>query len=330
MRRLLREAMEAGAFGQHHHLRNHVGYSGTAPACRTPAARSWSAWCGASTTWGAGAIEMILNSGGMYAVSDEDVELLRQITQASGAGTCWRLRHPASRLPRPDFANSATGEAGHPQITRADHARAISAPDHVGSSSPCRRRSTGRSRERSRMYRDPRSATPPAGAGEPAARPQWGQMPCSRWAGRAGRQRGCAPSRRSRRVQGKRPVDAYFDLASAETGTASSPHVQLDPAGVERLIRRRSLACRALRRGAHVDVNCDVGYGHPCWTSGCGGPAAEPREGGHKPPRAGHRLRHSHRGGWRRARSPTGDLRPGRRHRQGARYVNDLPCNGRA
>jgi len=42
------------AFGSAPPLPQHVGYQGRPLACRTPAARSWSAWCGASTTWGAG------------------------------------------------------------------------------------------------------------------------------------------------------------------------------------------------------------------------------------------------------------------------------------
>jgi len=85
MRRLLREAMEAGAFGfTTTTSRNHVGYQGRPLACRNASREELIGVVAGLHDVGRGAIEIILNSGGMYAVSDDDVDLLRQITRASG------------------------------------------------------------------------------------------------------------------------------------------------------------------------------------------------------------------------------------------------------
>ena len=98
MRRLLREAMEAGAFGfTTTTSRNHVGYQGRPLACRNASREELIGVVRGLHDVGRGAIEMILNSGGMYAVSDEDIELLRQVTrrQRPARSRGWR----SSRIP---------------------------------------------------------------------------------------------------------------------------------------------------------------------------------------------------------------------------------------
>ena len=62
--------------------------------------------------------------------------------------------------------------------------------------------------------------------------------------------------------QGKRPVDAYFDLGLAddlETRFQSSTF-NFDPAGIERLIADDRCLIGLSDGGAHVDFICDVGY----------------------------------------------------------------------
>jgi hypothetical protein len=62
--------------------------------------------------------------------------------------------------------------------------------------------------------------------------------------------------------QGRRPVDAYFDLGIAD-GLATrfqSSTFNFDPAGVERLIADDRCLVGLSDGGAHVDVICDVGY----------------------------------------------------------------------
>src|SRR4029450_809681 len=83
--RLLREAMQAGAFGfTTTTSRNHVGYQGPPLACRNASREELIGVVRGLHDVGRGAIGMILNSGGMYAVREEDITLLGQVTQASG------------------------------------------------------------------------------------------------------------------------------------------------------------------------------------------------------------------------------------------------------
>jgi N-acyl-D-aspartate/D-glutamate deacylase len=62
--------------------------------------------------------------------------------------------------------------------------------------------------------------------------------------------------------QGKRPVDAYFDLGIADDLATrfQSSTFNFDPAGVERLITDDRCLVGLSDGGAHVDFICDVGY----------------------------------------------------------------------
>src|SRR5262249_30925280 len=122
MRRLLREAMEAGAFGLSTTTSsNHVGYGGRPLACRNASRAELEGVVRGLADVGRGAIEMILNSGGMFEVSDEDVELLRQITAAAGRPVTWLalFAHPGE----PDFHDQTFARLGDlvkqaiPQVT---------------------------------------------------------------------------------------------------------------------------------------------------------------------------------------------------------------------
>jgi N-acyl-D-aspartate/D-glutamate deacylase len=62
--------------------------------------------------------------------------------------------------------------------------------------------------------------------------------------------------------QGKRPVDAYFDLGLADDLATcfQSSTFNFDPAGIERLITDDRCLIGLSDGGAHVDFICDVGY----------------------------------------------------------------------
>ena len=62
--------------------------------------------------------------------------------------------------------------------------------------------------------------------------------------------------------QGKRPVDAYFDLGLADDLNTrfQSSTFNFDPAGIERLITDDRCLIGLSDGGAHVDFICDVGY----------------------------------------------------------------------
>ena len=182
MRRLLREAMEAGAFGfTTTTSRNHVGYQGRPLACRNASREELTGVVRGLADVGRGTIEIILNSGGMYAVSDEDVELLRTITQASGRPATWlaMFAHPG----QPDFHDQTFAKLGDlvkqaiPQVTprpimsQGD----LKNPTMFGSFVSWQKAFNRPAAEQMALYRDPDVPRGlPAGAGEQEARPHVG------------------------------------------------------------------------------------------------------------------------------------------------------------
>lgn len=270
MRRLLREAMEAGAFGfttttSH----NHVGYQGRPLACRNASREELVGVVRGLHDAGRGAIEIILRSGGMDAVSDEDVELLRQLTQASGRPVTWLalFAHPG----QPDFHDQTFAKLGDlvkqaiPQVTprpimsQGD----LKNPTMFASFVPWQTVFNRPEAEKIAVYRDP--AFRDAFQRELESRRRahmWGQMrvlevgrpELAAHVGRTLEEIGAS--------QGKRPVDAYFDLGLADDLATrfQSSTFNFDPAGVERLIADDRCLVGLSDGGAHVDVICDVGY----------------------------------------------------------------------
>src|SRR5215510_11418701 len=270
MRRLLREAMQAGAFGfTTTTSRNHVGYQGRPLACRNASRDELIGVARGLADVGRGAIEIILNSGGMYAVSDEDVELLRAITEASGRPATWLalFAHPG----QPDFHDRTFAVLGDlvkraiPQVTprpimsQGD----LRNPTMFGSFVSWQKAFNRSADDQMTLYRDP--AFREAFRQELESRKRshmWGQMrvlEVSRpeLAGHVGR-----TLEEIAAAEGKRPVDAYFDLGIAddlETRFQSSTF-NFDTAGIERLITDDRCLIGLSDGGAHVDFICDVGY----------------------------------------------------------------------
>ncbi|HXJ84116.1 MAG TPA: amidohydrolase family protein [Candidatus Methylomirabilis sp.] len=270
MRRLLREAVEAGAFGfTTTTSRNHVGYQGRPLACRNASRDELIGVVRGLHDVGRGAIEIILNSGGMYAVSDDDIELLRALTQASGRPVTWLalFAHPG----QPDYHDQTFTRLGDlvkqavPQVTprpimsQGD----LKNPTMFGSFVSWQKAFNRPAEEQIGLYRDP--AFREAFRQELDSRKRnhlWGQMRVlevsrphlARHVGRTIEEIAAA--------EGKRPVDTYFDLGIAdnlETRFQSSTF-NFDPAGVERLITDDRCLVGLSDGGAHVDFICDVGY----------------------------------------------------------------------
>jgi len=270
MRRLLREAMEAGAFGFTTTTSpNHVGYGARPLACRNASREELAGVAGALREVGRGAIEIILASGGMEEVSDEDVDLLRMITAASARPVTWLalFAHPG----RPDFHDQTFAKLGDlvkqavPQVTprpimsQGD----LKNPTMFGSFSSWQQAFNRPAAEQIALYRDP--AFREAFRQELERRHRthmWGQMrvlevgrpELGEHVGRTLEEIAAA--------QGKRPVDAYFDLGIAddlETRFQSSTF-NFDPAGIERLVADDRCLIGLSDGGAHVDFICDVGY----------------------------------------------------------------------
>jgi hypothetical protein len=132
--------------------------------------------------------------------------------------------------------------------------------------------------------------------------------------------------------QGKRPVDAYFDLGLADDLATrfQSSTFNFDPARRRAADRRRPLPGRPLRRRAHVDVICDVRLRHrPAGSLGAPDRGAEPRRrctscADPKPPCSAFPTAAC----WRRQGRRPRAVRPATVAAKASRYVNDLPCNG--
>jgi len=218
---------------------------------------------------GRGAIEIILNSGGMYAVGDEDVELLRQLTRATGRPVTWLalFAHPGD----PGFHDQTFAKLGDlvkqaiPQVTprpimsQGD----LKSPTMFGSFVSWQRAFNRTPAEQIALYRDPEFREAFRQELESRKRNHmWGQMRVlevgrPELSGHVGR-----TLEEIAAAQGKRPVDAYFDLGIAdglETRFQSSTF-NFDPAGIERLITDDRCLIGLSDGGAHVDFICDVGY----------------------------------------------------------------------
>jgi N-acyl-D-aspartate/D-glutamate deacylase len=270
MRRLLREALEAGAFGfTTTTSRNHVGYQGRPLACRNASREELIGVAEGLRDAGRGAIEIILNSGGMYAVGDEDVELLRQLTRATGRPVTWLalFAHPGD----PAFHDQTFAKLGDlvkqaiPQVTprpimsQGD----LKSPTMFGSFVSWQRAFNRTPAEQIALYRDPEFREAFRQELESRKRSHmWGQMRVlevgrPELSGHVGR-----TLEEIAAAQGKRPVDAYLDLGIAdglETRFQSSTF-NFDPAGIERLITDDRCLIGLSDGGAHVDFICDVGY----------------------------------------------------------------------
>ena len=209
MRRLLREAMEAGAFGfSTTTSRNHVGYQGRPLACRNASREELTGVVRGLADVGRGAIEIILNSGGMYAVSDEDVELLRTITQASGRPATWlaMFAHPG----QPDYHDQTFAKLGDlvkqaiPQVTprpimsQGD----LKNPTMFGSFVSWQKAFNRPAAEQIALYRIPRSAKPSGRSWRAGSAATCGaRCVCWKWAGPSWRAMSAARSRRLPRAR---------------------------------------------------------------------------------------------------------------------------------
>ncbi|MBM3226988.1 MAG: amidohydrolase family protein, partial [Candidatus Tectomicrobia bacterium] len=107
MRTLLREALDAGAFGLSTTVsQNHTGYGARPLACRNASQEELTGLCQTLREVGRGTIELVLNSAGMHPIDDADVALLRLLTQASGRPVTWLALF--ARPGEPDFHHTNT------------------------------------------------------------------------------------------------------------------------------------------------------------------------------------------------------------------------------
>jgi N-acyl-D-aspartate/D-glutamate deacylase len=270
MRRLLREAMQAGAFGfTTTTSRNHVGYGGRPLACRNASQEELVGLCHALRDVGRGTIEVIVNSAGMYAIDDTDVELLRLLTQESGRKLTWLalFAHPGE----PDFHNQTLAKLGDlvtravPQVTprpimsQGDLRNPAMFASFLSWQAAFKRPLV----EQIALYQQPDFRN--AFVDELHSRKRdhmWGQMRVLE-VQNPGLQAYVGKTIKDiADAKGKRPVDAYLDVAIADDLQTrfQSAIFNFDLAGVERLVADDRLLIGLSDGGAHVDVICDVGY----------------------------------------------------------------------
>ncbi len=270
MRRLLREAVEAGAFGfTTTTSRNHVGYQGRPLACRNASREELAGVVRGLRDAGRGAIEIILATGGMETPSDRDIELLRTITEASQRPVTWLalFAHPG----QPDYHEQTFAKLGDlvkqaiPQVTprpimsQGD----LRNPTMFASFLSWQKAFNRPEPEKIALYREP--AFRDAFQQELESRKRghmWGQMRVLEVGRPELAQHVGQTLEEIAASQGKRPVDAYFDLGLADDLATrfQSSTFNFDPAGIERLIADDRCLVGLSDGGAHVDVICDVGY----------------------------------------------------------------------
>ena len=226
MRHLLREAMQAGAFGfSTTTSRNHTGYGARPLACRNASREELAALCHALRDVGRGTIEIALNSAGMHPIDEADLA-----TPAPAHARKWSPGHLAVALCPPWGPGVSSypdrAQTGRPR--RPDHAAGDAAADlHAGRLAPsvdvCDVSLPGSQPSIARWPNRSLCTSSP-----PSARPLCKTWPCG-IATICGGKHGCSkcthPALAMYRgktiqeiaaLQGKRPVDAYFDLAIAD------------------------------------------------------------------------------------------------------------------
>jgi N-acyl-D-aspartate/D-glutamate deacylase len=270
MRRLLQDALQAGAFGfTTTTSRNHVGYAGRPLACRNASQAELVGLCHALRDVGRGTIEIILNSAGMHLIDDADVELLRTLTHESTRPVTWLALF--ARPGEPDFHDQNLAKLGpliqraipqvtpRPIVSQGD----LRNPSMFGSFLSWQgvfNRSLG---EQMAIYQQPQFRQ--AFVEELHSRKRehmWGQMrvlevhkpELQAYVGRT--------IQDIAQAEGKQPVDAYLDLGIADDLQTrfQTANFNYDQAGVERLVRDDRCLIGLSDGGAHVDFICDVGY----------------------------------------------------------------------
>ncbi len=270
MRRVLRESMEAGAFGfTTTTSRTHVGYGGRPLACRNASLDELAGLCHALWDVGRGTIELVLGSAGMNLIDDADVELLRMLTGESTRPVTWLTLFARPGEPAFHEQNMAKmGDLIHravPQVTprpivsRGD----LLNPTMYGTFQSWQPVLELSAHEKIEFYRKPGFRN--AFAEEirsPKRDHMWAYMrvleaakpEMQRYVGRTVLE--------IAKEEGKQPVDAYLDVAIADDLQTQfqSAIFNTDPEGVQRLVTDDRFMIGLSDGGAHVDFICDAGY----------------------------------------------------------------------
>ena len=270
MRTLLREAMEQGAFGFTTTTgRTHVGYGGRPLACRNASQAELMGLCHALRDVERGAIEIALNSGGTRLIDDDDMNLLRMLTQESTRPVTWLALF--ARPGDPDFHQQTINKLGdlidraipqvtpRPLITQGDLRNPFMFAPYKSWGAAFNRTAE----EQIELYQKPefRQAFLQDMKGYERHH-LWSRMSVLE-VNNSELEPYCG-----RKIQdiadaeGKRAMDVYLDI-----GIADNLHTRyqieafnFDQEGVKRLVTEDRFMVGLSDGGAHVDLLCDVGY----------------------------------------------------------------------
>lgn len=271
MRNLLREAMEAGAFGfTTSTSRTHVGSGGRPLACRNASQDELIGLCHALRDVGRGTIEIIVGSAGMNLIEDEDVELLRTLTTESQRYLTWLTLF--ARSGDPDFYEQNMAKMGNlihravPQITpRPIVARSnLITPSVYGSFlswQPVLSATT--ETEKIAYYKKPEFRQ--AFQEELISRKRghmWEHMQILEVGNPEFQSYVGRTILEIATEENKQPVDVYLDFGIADELKTQfqSALFNTDQEGVKRLVTDDRCLVGLSDGGAHVDFICDAGY----------------------------------------------------------------------
>jgi N-acyl-D-amino-acid deacylase len=267
---LLRQAMEQGAFGfTTTTIRNHIGHEGRPLACRNASQAELAGLCHALREVGRGTIEIALNSGGTRLIDDDDLALLRLLTEASSRPVTWLALF--ARPGEPEFHQQTIDKMGdllsravpqvtpRPLITQGD----LRNPFMFAPYSTWEAAFNRPPEEQIELYRKPEFRQGFLQDMKGRERHHlWSRMRVLDVTNPA------LEVYRGRTVQeiadaeGTRALDAFLDI-----GIADNLHTRFqieafnyDQAGVERLVTEDRFMVGLSDGGAHVDLLCDVGY----------------------------------------------------------------------
>ncbi len=267
---LLREAMEAGAFGfTTTTIRNHIGHEGRPLACRNASREELMGLCHALRDVGRGAIEISLDSAGTRLINDDDMSLLRMLTDESTRPVTWLALF--ARPGEPGFHQQTVEKMGdlihraipqvtpRPLITQGDLRNPFMFAPYK-SWEKAFNRGVG---EQIALYSDANFRQ--AFLQDMKGRERhhlWSRMRVLEYTNQA------LAKYQGRTIQdiadeeGKRAMDVYLDIGIADNLDTrfQIEAFNFDHEGVQNLVTEDRFMVGLSDGGAHVDLLCDVGY----------------------------------------------------------------------
>ncbi len=268
----LRRAMQDGAWGfSGDFLPHHVGYKGRPLACSLASREEIRGLCEVLRELDRGTASISLASTrlGTLPLSDADVELLRMMVTVSGRRMTWLPL--LSKFGEPDFPRHTLAKLGElvahavPQITPRPMVFLVSLgkPFRFGWYDTWKKAIGATRDEQEALYRSPTWRT----AALEEMRTHDRQFPWANFWVKHTRSPALAhyEGRTIAAIaaaEGKSPLETFLDIGLADdmNGIFELQNANLDPAGVEWLVKNPDLLIGVSDAGAHVDQLCDVVY----------------------------------------------------------------------